>query len=86
MAVCGIKLATAGYGVYGIDYEGHGRSSGARCYIKKFDNIVADCDRFFKSICGNFYCNIQFVAIKNQVNINNAKNNARFLMHCCSGT
>uniref|UniRef100_A0A0A9DGM5 Serine aminopeptidase S33 domain-containing protein n=1 Tax=Arundo donax TaxID=35708 RepID=A0A0A9DGM5_ARUDO len=24
---------------------------GARCYIQKFDNVVADCDRFFKSIC-----------------------------------
>ncbi|OAY65164.1 Caffeoylshikimate esterase [Ananas comosus] len=51
MKGCGTRLATAGYGVYGIDYEGHGRSMGARCYIKKFDHIVADCDRFFKSIC-----------------------------------
>ena len=32
--------------------EGHGKSMGARCYIQKFDNLVADCDRFFKSICG----------------------------------
>ncbi|EMS47861.1 hypothetical protein TRIUR3_25570 [Triticum urartu] len=24
---------------------------GARCYIQKFDRLVADCDRFFKSIC-----------------------------------
>ncbi|ONK68265.1 uncharacterized protein A4U43_C05F9440 [Asparagus officinalis] len=47
----GSRLAAAGYGVFGIDYEGHGRSMGARCYIKKFDNIVSDCDRFFKSIC-----------------------------------
>jgi len=52
LAACGIKLATAGYGVFGIDYEGHGKSMGARCYIQKFDNLVADCDRFFKSICG----------------------------------
>ncbi|KAG2619782.1 caffeoylshikimate esterase-like [Panicum virgatum] len=51
MRACGIKLATAGYGVLGIDYEGHGKSMGARCYIQKFDNLVADCDRFFKSIC-----------------------------------
>ncbi|XP_020592015.1 caffeoylshikimate esterase-like [Phalaenopsis equestris] len=51
MRGCGTRLAAAGYAVFGIDYEGHGRSKGARCYISKFDNIVADCDRFFKSIC-----------------------------------
>ncbi|KAL6620098.1 hypothetical protein ACP70R_035237 [Stipagrostis hirtigluma subsp. patula] len=48
---CGIKLATEGYGVFGIDYEGHGKSMGTRGYIQKFDNVVADCDRFFKSVC-----------------------------------
>nr|CAB3465476.1 unnamed protein product [Digitaria exilis] len=36
---CGIKMATAGYGVFGIDYEGHGKSMGIRCYIQKFDNL-----------------------------------------------
>ena len=51
MRACGFKLAAAGYGVFGIDYEGHGKSMGARCYIQKFDHLVADCDRFFKSIC-----------------------------------
>ncbi|XP_021906666.1 caffeoylshikimate esterase isoform X2 [Carica papaya] len=45
------RLASAGYAVFGMDYEGHGRSRGARCYIKKFDNIINDCDNFFKSIC-----------------------------------
>ncbi|XP_039030835.1 caffeoylshikimate esterase-like isoform X2 [Hibiscus syriacus] len=49
---CGSRLAAAGYAVFGIDYEGHGRSKGARCYIKKFENIVNDCSDFFKSICG----------------------------------
>ncbi|XP_057535921.1 caffeoylshikimate esterase-like isoform X2 [Amaranthus tricolor] len=33
-----------------MDYEGHGRSKGARCYIKKFDNVVNDCYNFFKSV------------------------------------
>ncbi|KAF3784073.1 Caffeoylshikimate esterase [Nymphaea thermarum] len=47
----GRRLASAGFGVFGMDYEGHGRSKGARCYIKKFSNIVNDCDDFFKSIC-----------------------------------
>ncbi|KAJ8543287.1 hypothetical protein K7X08_005810 [Anisodus acutangulus] len=42
----GTKLANNGYAVVGIDYEGHGRSAGARCYIKRFDNIVNDCSDF----------------------------------------
>ncbi|KAJ8749574.1 hypothetical protein K2173_026223 [Erythroxylum novogranatense] len=50
MKECGIRLARAGYAVFGVDYEGHGRSSGSRCYIKKFDNIVNDCNEFFKSV------------------------------------
>ncbi|KAG9156963.1 hypothetical protein Leryth_009015 [Lithospermum erythrorhizon] len=52
MKVVGIKLASYGYAVFGIDYEGHGRSSGARCYIKKFDNLVNDCSEYFESVCG----------------------------------
>lgn len=51
MRECGVRLASARYAVFGIDYEGHGRSSGSRCYIKKFENIVNDCDEFFKSVC-----------------------------------
>lgn len=51
MRDCGIRLARAGYGVFGIDYEGHGKSKGPRCYIKRFSNIVNDCNNFFKSIC-----------------------------------
>ncbi|RVW54590.1 Caffeoylshikimate esterase [Vitis vinifera] len=51
MRGCGTRLASAGYAVIGIDYEGHGRSRGARCYIKKFNNIVSDCNDFFKSVC-----------------------------------
>ncbi|KAI3514668.1 hypothetical protein L1887_13271 [Cichorium endivia] len=52
MKGCGTKLASYGYAVFGIDYEGHGRSMGARCYIKKFDNIVTDCSNYFKYISG----------------------------------
>ncbi|KAI4301417.1 hypothetical protein L6164_034698 [Bauhinia variegata] len=50
MRECGVRLACAGYAVFGIDYEGHGQSEGARCYIKKFDNIINDCFDFFKSV------------------------------------
>ncbi|KAJ7543622.1 hypothetical protein O6H91_09G045500 [Diphasiastrum complanatum] len=46
----GENLAKAGYGVYGIDYEGHGKSDGERCYITKFENLVHDCMTFFKSV------------------------------------
>ncbi|XP_047940936.1 caffeoylshikimate esterase-like [Salvia hispanica] len=47
----GVELSNHGYAVFGIDYEGHGQSSGARCYIKRFDNIVNDCSEYFKSVC-----------------------------------
>ncbi|KAL2621134.1 hypothetical protein R1flu_001339 [Riccia fluitans] len=46
----GMRLAIAGYAVYGIDYEGHGKSEGLQCYIPKFDQLVADCEAYFKSI------------------------------------
>ncbi|KAL3681833.1 hypothetical protein R1sor_024789 [Riccia sorocarpa] len=46
----GIRLARAGYAVYGIDYEGHGKSEGLQCYIPNFDHLVTDCETYFKSI------------------------------------
>jgi alpha-beta hydrolase superfamily lysophospholipase len=46
----------AGYGVFGIDYEGHGKSMGARCYIRSFRRLVDDCHHFFKSVCGGSGC------------------------------
>ncbi|KAI3682758.1 hypothetical protein L1987_82985 [Smallanthus sonchifolius] len=52
MKGCGTKLASYGYAVFGIDYEGHGRSMGARCYIKKFDDVVNDCCSYFKLVSG----------------------------------
>lgn len=47
-----MRLAAAGYGVFGMDYEGHGKSMGARCYIRSFRRLVDDCGHFFKSVCG----------------------------------
>ncbi|GJN32017.1 hypothetical protein PR202_gb20484 [Eleusine coracana subsp. coracana] len=50
MKECGVRLAAAGYGVFGMDYEGHGKSMGARCYIRSFRRLVDDCYCFFKSV------------------------------------
>ncbi|XP_002977997.2 caffeoylshikimate esterase isoform X1 [Selaginella moellendorffii] len=46
----GQRLSRAGYAVFGIDYEGHGRSEGRRCYIRSFDYLVDDCIVFFKNV------------------------------------
>lgn len=46
----GVRLAKAGYGVFGVDIEGHGKSEGMRCYIRSFSLVVDDCVAFFKSI------------------------------------
>ncbi|KAK8521856.1 hypothetical protein V6N12_066435 [Hibiscus sabdariffa] len=51
MKECGTRLAAAGYAAFGLDYEGHGKSNGPRCYIKSFQNIIDDCNDYFKSIC-----------------------------------
>lgn len=47
-----MRLAAAGYGVFGMDYEGHGKSMGRRCYIRSFRGLVDDCYCFFKSVSG----------------------------------
>ncbi|KAF3786385.1 Caffeoylshikimate esterase [Nymphaea thermarum] len=46
----GTRLAEAGMAVYGIDYEGHGKSAGLRGYVSNFDEIVGDCRDFFTSV------------------------------------
>ncbi|XVF23778.1 hypothetical protein REPUB_Repub13aG0068400 [Reevesia pubescens] len=46
-----IRLVKAGFAVYGIDYEGHGKSSGLQGYITSFDNVVDDCSNYFTEIC-----------------------------------
>ncbi|XP_077213936.1 caffeoylshikimate esterase-like isoform X3 [Tasmannia lanceolata] len=47
----GIRLAKVGYAVYGVDYQGHGKSSGLQGYIPNFDDLVNDSSDYFTSIC-----------------------------------
>ncbi|CAM6087976.1 unnamed protein product [Calypogeia fissa] len=46
----GLRLASAGYAVYGIDYEGHGKSDGLRAFVPNFDDLVTDCATFFNGV------------------------------------
>lgn len=48
------RLVKAGFGVYGMDYEGHGKSDGLRAYIPNFDLLVDDVSTHYTTICGNF--------------------------------
>lgn len=47
------RLVKAGFAVYGMDYEGHGKSGGLNGYIKNFDGLVHDVSSHYSSICGN---------------------------------
>ncbi|XP_050209926.1 caffeoylshikimate esterase-like [Mercurialis annua] len=46
-----IRLAKEGFAVYGIDYEGHGKSSGLPAYVESMDNVIDDCSKHFTKIC-----------------------------------
>ncbi|PRQ46731.1 putative 2-acylglycerol O-acyltransferase [Rosa chinensis] len=51
MSSTATRLAKVGFAIYGIDYEGHGRSSGLKGYVKSFDRVVDDCINHFTNIC-----------------------------------
>ncbi|KAL1201269.1 Caffeoylshikimate esterase [Cardamine amara subsp. amara] len=44
------KFAKEGFGVYGIEYEGHGRSGGLSVYIDDFDLLIDDVSSHFTKI------------------------------------
>ncbi|RLM85255.1 caffeoylshikimate esterase-like [Panicum miliaceum] len=52
----GERLARAGYAVYGLDYEGHGRSDGLQGYVPDFQALVQDCDDYFASVVRGSSC------------------------------
>ncbi|PNT65638.1 caffeoylshikimate esterase isoform X2 [Brachypodium distachyon] len=47
----GTRLAKAGFAVHGVDYEGHGKSSGLQGYISNLNDVVDDCSVYFASVC-----------------------------------
>ena len=47
-----IRLAKAGFAIYGIDYEGHGKTAGLDGYVQSFDDVVDDCTSHFVNISG----------------------------------
>ncbi|XP_071708048.1 caffeoylshikimate esterase-like [Rutidosis leptorrhynchoides] len=46
-----MRQVKAGFGVYGIDNQGHGKSDGIQGFIASFDDMVDDCFQHFTSIC-----------------------------------
>jgi acylglycerol lipase len=44
------ELVDRGYAVEAFDLPGHGRSEGRRAYVRSFDDLVADLDRFVATI------------------------------------
>ncbi|KAM7270394.1 hypothetical protein ACFE04_029608 [Oxalis oulophora] len=45
-----MRLVKSGFGVYGIDYQGHGKSAGPIAHIDDFNLLVDDCYYHFTNI------------------------------------
>ena len=48
------RLAQKGYEVVGFDQRGFGKSGGHRGYIKDFDTILSDSNRFVELVRNNY--------------------------------
>ena len=46
----GDRLAREGFVVFGLDHACHGLSAGLHCYIRRFDDLVADVASFIRHI------------------------------------
>ncbi|XP_010520169.1 PREDICTED: caffeoylshikimate esterase-like isoform X3 [Tarenaya hassleriana] len=46
-----MRLAKAGFAVYGMDYGGHGKSDGLQGFISSFDDLIDDVSSHYTSIC-----------------------------------
>ncbi|KAF5742641.1 hydrolase family protein [Tripterygium wilfordii] len=46
-----MRLAKAGFAIHGMDYEGHGKSSGLQGFVNKMEDVVNDCIDYFSSVC-----------------------------------
>ncbi|XP_061347627.1 caffeoylshikimate esterase-like [Gastrolobium bilobum] len=44
------RIAKAGFAVYGLDYEGHGKSDGLLGLVMNFDSVIDDCSHYFTII------------------------------------
>jgi alpha-beta hydrolase superfamily lysophospholipase len=43
-------LAQAGFEVHAYDHQGHGRSGGTRCYVRRFDHLLDDLEGFVAAV------------------------------------
>ena len=43
-------LVAAGFTVFALDHQGHGRSEGTRCYLKRFGDVVDDVLQFTREV------------------------------------
>jgi len=48
------KLTEQGYGVFGLDHRGHGRSEGIQVYFESYDQPVNDLKQYFDTIKGQY--------------------------------
>jgi len=45
------ELARAGFEVHAYDQQGHGRSGGARCHVRRFGDLLDDLEGFVAAVC-----------------------------------
>ncbi|CAI7750848.1 unnamed protein product, partial [Closterium sp. NIES-53] len=50
MQLTAVRFASEGFAVFGIDFEGHGKSDGLRCSFRSAEHLVDDCCAFFASV------------------------------------